>query len=90
MDKFNRAELFSGSYDIKAGAEFNFFLNSSKNFNHSYMSSPPAPPIYFFLLDVSQEAVKSGMLEMTIHVIKDTISKDLLLGGPRTLVFLKK
>ena len=52
------------------------------------MSRPPAPPVYFFLLDVSQEAIKSGMLEMTIHVIKDTISKDLLLGGPRTMVFI--
>lgn len=52
------------------------------------MSRPPAPPVYFFLLDVSQEAVKSGMLEMTVHVIKDTISKDLLLGGPRTMVFI--
>ena len=52
------------------------------------MSRPPAPPVYFFLLDVSQEAIKSGMLEMTVHVIKDTISKDLLLGGPRTMVFI--
>lgn len=52
------------------------------------MSRPPAPPVYFFLLDVSQEAVRSGMLEMTVHVIKDTISKDLLLGGPRTMVFI--
>ena len=50
------------------------------------MSRPPAPPIYFFLIDVSQEAVQSGMLEMTVHVLKDTISKDLLLGGPRTMV----
>lgn len=50
------------------------------------MSRPPAPPIYFFLIDVSKEAVQSGLLEMTIHVLKDTISKDLLWGGQRTLV----
>lgn len=50
------------------------------------MSRPPTPPIYFFLIDVSKEAVQSGMLEMTIHVLKDTINNDLLWGGQRTLV----
>ena len=50
------------------------------------MSRPPAPPIYFFLIDVSKEAVQSGMLEMTVHVLKETITKDLLLGAPRTMV----
>lgn len=55
------------------------------------MSRPPTPPIYFFLIDVSKEAVQSGMLEMTIHVLKDTINNDLLWGGQRTLViFLKR
>lgn len=50
------------------------------------MSRPPAPPVYFFLIDVSADAVNSGMLEMTVNVLKDTINKNLLLGGQRTQV----
>ena len=47
-DLDSRPELWSGSVDFIASSE--------------YMSRPPLPPTYVFLLDVSQQAVDSGYL----------------------------
>ncbi|RHY96009.1 hypothetical protein DYB35_000991 [Aphanomyces astaci] len=49
-----------------------------------YMMRPPTPPVYVFVIDVSAQAVASGMLA----VCADTIKRELdnLPGAPRTRV----
>eukprot|EP00262_Sarcandra_glabra_P004634 TRINITY_DN1577_c0_g1_i7.p1 TRINITY_DN1577_c0_g1~~TRINITY_DN1577_c0_g1_i7.p1 ORF type:complete len:488 (+),score=89.41 TRINITY_DN1577_c0_g1_i7:268-1731(+) len=49
-DADQRPELLKGSIEFVAPTE--------------YMVRPPMPPLYFFLIDVSLSAVRSGMLEM--------------------------
>jgi protein transport protein SEC24 len=46
-----RPELIKGSVDFVAPTE--------------YMVRPPMPPLYFFLIDVSVSAVRSGMIEVS-------------------------
>ncbi|KAH9619758.1 hypothetical protein KSS87_018487 [Heliosperma pusillum] len=52
VDADQRPELNKGSVEFVAPTE--------------YMVRPPMPPLYFFLIDVSVSAVKSGMLESTL------------------------
>jgi len=70
LDLDQRPELTHGSIEIIAPVD--------------YMVRQPMPPVYFFLIDVSEASVKSGMLQ----VICDTIlaSLDKLPGDKRTLV----
>lgn len=49
-----------------------------------YMVRPPQPPAYFFVLDVSVTAAKSGMLTSAAATIKRAL--DDLPGGSRTMV----
>jgi protein transport protein SEC24 len=51
-DADERPELSCGSVEFVAQTE--------------YMVRPPMPPVYFFLIDVSISAVKSGMLKVSI------------------------
>lgn len=51
VDLDQHPELTKGSVEFVAPAE--------------YMVRPPMPPLYFFLIDVSISAVKSGMLEVS-------------------------
>jgi len=46
-----RPELTKGTVEFVAPAE--------------YMVRPPMPPVYFFLIDVSISAVRSGMIEVS-------------------------
>lgn len=71
-DKFQRAELCCGTYDIKAGTD--------------YMARPPMPPIYFFVVDVSQKAVENGSLEMFANVLNEIITNDWFWGDVRTKI----
>ena len=50
IDADQRPELIKGSVEYVATTE--------------YMVRPPMPPLYFFLIDVSVLAVRSGMLEV--------------------------
>lgn len=50
IDSDQRPELSKGSVEFLAPTE--------------YMVRPPMPPLYFFLIDVSLSAVRSGMLEV--------------------------
>ncbi|ESQ49323.1 hypothetical protein EUTSA_v10019975mg [Eutrema salsugineum] len=70
MDMDQRPELTKGSVEIIAPTE--------------YMVRPPMPPIYFFLIDVSISASKSGMLEVVAQTIKSCL--DNLPGYPRTQI----
>ncbi|RAL45924.1 hypothetical protein DM860_006078 [Cuscuta australis] len=70
VDLDQRPELTKGSVDFIAPAE--------------YMVRPPMPPLYFFLIDVSISAVKSGMLEVIAKTIKSCL--DRLPGFPRTQI----
>ncbi|CAH2054702.1 unnamed protein product [Thlaspi arvense] len=70
MDMDQRPELTQGSVEIIAPTE--------------YMVRPPMPPIYFFLIDVSFSAIKSGMLEVAAQTIKSCL--DNLPGYPRTQI----
>lgn len=53
VDLDQRPELAKGSVEFVAPAE--------------YMVRPPMPPMYFFLIDVSISAVRSGMLEVICY-----------------------
>ena len=50
IDLDQRPELTRGSVEFVAPTE--------------YMVRPPMPPLYFFLIDVSLSAVRSGMIEV--------------------------
>lgn len=56
VDLDQRPELTKGSVEFIAPAE--------------YMVRPPMPPLYFFLIDVSLTAVRSGMLEVRDFIIE--------------------
>lgn len=56
VDLNERPELTKGSVEFIAPAE--------------YMVRPPMPPLYFFLIDVSISAVRSGMLEVCVALLK--------------------
>ncbi|KAK4441639.1 protein transport protein Sec24-like [Sesamum alatum] len=70
VDLDQRPELTQGTIEFIAPAE--------------YMVRPPMPPLYFFLIDVSISAVKSGMLEVMAQTIKSCL--DSLPGYPRTQI----
>ncbi|XP_071689468.1 protein transport protein SEC24 A-like [Rutidosis leptorrhynchoides] len=70
VDLDQHPELTKGSVEFVAPAE--------------YMVRPPMPPLYFFLIDVSISAVKSGMLEVMAETIKSCL--DRLPGSPRTQI----
>lgn len=45
-----------------------------------YMMRPPMPPVYFFLIDVSVSAVRSGMIEVrTFTYMEDFAATHLVL-----------
>ncbi|KAJ6432726.1 hypothetical protein OIU84_019883 [Salix udensis] len=70
IDLDQRPELTRGSVEFVAPTE--------------YMVRPPMPPLYFFLIDVSVSAVRSGMIEVVAQTIKSCL--DELPGYPRTQV----
>ncbi|OQR85168.1 protein transporter Sec24 [Achlya hypogyna] len=67
QDKDERPEL-CGSVEIVASSE--------------YMMRPPTPPVYVFVIDVSAQAVASGMLDVATNTIREQL--DNLPGDPRT------
>lgn len=70
IDIDQRPELTKGSVEFVAPTE--------------YMVRPPMPPLYFFLIDVSISAIRSGMLEVVAQTIKSCL--DELPGFPRTQI----
>ncbi|KAG7024040.1 Protein transport protein Sec24-like protein, partial [Cucurbita argyrosperma subsp. argyrosperma] len=70
IDLDQRPELTKGSVDFVAPTE--------------YMVRPPMPPLYFFLIDVSISAVRSGMLEVVAQTIRSCL--DELPGSTRTQI----
>lgn len=50
-DADERPELSQGSIEFVAPTE--------------YMVRPPMPPVYFFLIDVSASAIRTGMLQVS-------------------------
>ncbi|AQK42665.1 Protein transport protein Sec24-like [Zea mays] len=69
-DTDQRPELSKGTVEFVAPTE--------------YMVRPPMPPSYFFLIDVSVSAVRSGLLEIVAKTIKSCL--DELPGFPRTQI----
>ncbi|KAI5065089.1 hypothetical protein GOP47_0019784 [Adiantum capillus-veneris] len=69
-DANERPELCQGSVEFIAPAE--------------YMVRPPMPPVYFFLIDVSSSAIKTGMLQIAVDTIRSCLDK--LPGYPRTQI----
>ncbi len=49
-----------------------------------YMVRPPVPPVYFFVIDVSEPSITSGMIQNCVNAIKSSL--DELPGHPRTQV----
>ncbi|MFS7941472.1 putative Zinc finger, Sec23/Sec24-type, sec23/Sec24, trunk domain, sec23/Sec24, helical [Helianthus anomalus] len=70
IDLDQRPELTKGCVEFVAPAE--------------YMVRPPMPPLYFFLIDVSINSVRSGMLEVIAQTIKSCLDK--LPGSTRTQI----
>ena len=69
-DKLQRPELSKGVVEFIAPAE--------------YMVRPPQEPSYFFVIDVSAMAVRSGMLKSAADTIRRSL--DELPGGGRTKI----
>ena len=69
-DRFDRPELSQGVVEFVAPAE--------------YMVRPPQEPTYFFVLDVSATAVRSGMLASAARAIQASL--DSLPGRGRTKI----
>lgn len=69
-DRFERPELSQGIVEFIAPQE--------------YMVRPPQEPTYFFVIDVSAQAIHSGMLECAVNAIKRSL--DDLPGGKRTKI----
>ncbi|KDO30079.1 hypothetical protein SPRG_05270 [Saprolegnia parasitica CBS 223.65] len=67
QDKDERPEL-CGSVEIVASSE--------------YMMRPPTPPVYVFVIDVSAQAIASGMVQVAAETIQSQL--DSLPGDPRT------
>ncbi|KAK5844834.1 hypothetical protein PVK06_000975 [Gossypium arboreum] len=70
IDLDQRPELIKGSVEFVPPME--------------YMVQPPMPPPYFFLIDVSISAVRSGMIEVVAQTIRSCL--DELPGFPRTQI----
>ncbi|XP_062002530.1 protein transport protein SEC24 A [Rosa rugosa] len=70
IDMDQRPELTHGSVEFVAPTE--------------YMVRAPMPPLYFFLIDVSSSAVRSGMIEVVAQTIRSCL--DDLPGHPRTQI----
>jgi len=70
QDANQRPELYSGIIDIIAPDE--------------YTIRPPTPPAFLFVIDVSRDAVQSGLLQAVSIGIKRCLSR--LPGHPRTQV----
>ncbi|KAL6502874.1 Protein transport protein Sec24A [Orobanche hederae] len=70
VDLDQRPELLKGSIEFIAPAE--------------YMVRPPMPALYFFLIDVSISAVKSGMVEVVAQTVTSCL--DSLPGSTRTQI----
>ncbi|CAB1113207.1 unnamed protein product [Ectocarpus sp. CCAP 1310/34] len=69
-DRAERPELGKASVEMVAPSE--------------YMVRPPQPPVYMFVIDVSQPAVASGMVHVAAETIKACL--DNLPGEERTMV----
>eukprot|EP00941_MAST-03F_sp_MAST-3F-sp1_P005150 g5150.t1 len=69
-DLDERPELKKGQVEIVAPAE--------------YMVRPPQAPAYMFVIDVSYNALSTGMLKCTVEAIKESLDK--LPGTPRTQI----
>nr|KJB45544.1 hypothetical protein B456_007G311200 [Gossypium raimondii] len=70
IDLDQRPELLKGSVEFVAPTD--------------YMNRPPMPPLYFFLIDVSLPAVRSGMIGVVTQTIRSCL--DELPGFPRTQI----
>lgn len=69
-DRFERPELHRGCVEFVAPVE--------------YSTRPPMPPTYFFVIDVSAQAIQSGMVATVCATIKNNL--DRLPGDGRTKV----
>lgn len=69
-DKHQRPELSRCSVEFVAPGD--------------YMVRPPQSPVYFFVIDVSEAAVNSGMIAVMANAIKASL--DELPGGVRTQI----
>lgn len=69
-DKDQRPELCKASVEFIAPGD--------------YMVRPPQPPVYFFVIDVSEPAYSSGMIQSCVNAIKSSL--DELPGAPRTQI----
>ena len=59
VDRSTKAELQTPVYDLLAGQE--------------YMTRPPVPPIYLFVIDVSYNAVSSGLYAAATKIIANAL-----------------
>lgn len=60
-DRWSRSELNYGCVDYVATSEF--------------MSRPPQPPVYVFIIDTSLEAVQTGMIEVLVEALITSLDR---------------
>lgn len=61
LDRWSRPELNYGCVDYVATSEF--------------MSRPPQPPVYLFIIDTSLEAIQTGMIEILAEALTSSLDK---------------
>nr|CAG4709772.1 unnamed protein product [Naegleria fowleri] len=71
QDFFERPELTNGVYEYLAPQE--------------YMSRPPQPPAYLFLIDSSFNSINGGLFQASVKAIKNCL-KGLKEQSPRTMI----
>lgn len=69
-DKAQRPELSNASVEFVAPGD--------------YMVRPPQPPVYFFVIDVSEASIANGMINCMVNAIKESL--DDLPGSVRTQI----
>jgi protein transport protein SEC24 len=78
MDWYQRPELCLGSYEILATKQYCKVCDYSSGFSRLFMSSFqdekwPEPPAFLFMIDVSYNSVRSGLVEYICHILKDEL-----------------
>jgi len=79
MDWYQRPELCLGSYEILATKQYCKVCDYSSIFFSEFFISLfqdekwPEPPAFIFMIDVSYNSVRSGLVEYICHILKNEL-----------------
>jgi protein transport protein SEC24 len=78
MDWYQRPELCLGSYEILATKQYCKVCVYSTCFSRVFIwffqdEKWPEPPAFIFMIDVSYNSVRSGLVEYICHILKNEL-----------------